>query len=359
MAAWAVIAIFIFLAGCTPPEGRPVPESIAIPTPSTPTPSSLEAHVRAAFQVDDPFDRREAVLQAVRRFLSDSMVQDLTDPQASLLLTDIAFSSEQLILADAALIERDGQRAVVGLPDGLGLYFYDLSDGSIAPLELSRWTAGLATIEASWGQTEVGVIYDTLGNDGVRQAHYVLTVQDDHWEVGWLSDDSPDWWFNSRNAELGLTPDRSWIIVSGEALSTTYIFDESGNHPRRRFRMTWRRRENGYLPESPVSQYSTREAWLWSVAEASPYAVLVEFIERMQLGDEHGASALVSRPNVLLDATSYGLHLLGRQYEVIEHEERRIVFRDAQGTFVASFRERVSGEVRWMISELAPLGAEP
>lgn len=361
-----ITVLSIFFSGCgpfplitTPTAAVSTPSPITSPFASTATPEALDEHVREAFRVEDPNSRREAVLEAVGRFLRDDGVRNLSDADASLMLTQIAFSSERLVLTDAALIARDGEQAVVGLPDGLGLYLYDLGDAGAAPLELSRWTVGLSGLQASWGETEVGVVYTTLGNDGAMQAHFALAVRESEWAVAWISDETPDWWFNTRNAAIVVAPDRTWILVKGEALDTTRVFNESSGGPVRTFHMEWRRTENSYQPESPVPPYSPREVWLWAAAEPSPYATLVEFIERLQLGDEDGALGLVTREAVVADAISFGIYLVGRQYEVIRYDNERIVFRDVQGTFVASFRQSASGEPRWLITNIAPLGAEP
>lgn len=361
-----IAVLSIIISGCNPstPNSTPI---VAVPASSptsslfspTATPEALDEHVREAFRVEDPDSRRDAVLMAVRRFLRDDAVRNLSDADASLMLTQIAFSSERLVLTDAALMARDGEWAVVGLPDGLGLYLYDLGDADAAPLELSRWTVGLSSLRASWGATEVGVVYTTLGSDGAMQAHFVLAVKEPTWAVAWLSDETPDWWFNTRNADIVVAPDRTWILVKGEALDTTRAFSESSAGPLRTFHMEWQRTENSYQPESPAPPYSPREVWLWAAAEPSPYATLVEFIERLQLGDEDGALGLVSREAVVADAISFGIYLVGRQYEVVSYNEERIVFRDVQGTFVANFRQSASGEPRWLITNIAPFGAEP
>jgi hypothetical protein len=342
-----------------PSAAASTPSPTLSPFPSTATPEALDDHLREAFRVEDPNSRRDAVLQAVQRFLRDEGVRNLSDAEASLMLTEIAFSSERLVLTDAAMVARDGERAVVGLPDGLGLYLYDLGDTSASPLELSHWTVGLSRLRASWGETEVGVVYTTLGNDGAMQAHFVLAVKESAWIVAWIGDETPDWWFNARNAAVVVAPDRSLLLVKGEALNTTQVFSEPSDGPLRTFHMEWQRTENSYQPEFPVPPYGSREAWLWAAAEPSPYATLVEFIERLQLGDEDGALALASRPAVVADAISFGVYLIGRQYEVIGYDEERIVFRDIQGTFVASFRQSLSGEAQWLITDIAPLGAEP
>src|SRR5574341_356000 len=201
-----ITVLSIFFSGCgpfplitTPTAAVSTPSPITSPFPSTATPEALDEHVREAFRVEDPNSRREAVLEAVGRFLRDDGVRNLSDADASLMLTQIAFSSERLVLTDAALIARVGEQAVVGLPDGLGLYLYDLGDAGAAPLELSRWTVGLSGLQASWGETEVGVVYTTLGNDGAMQAHFALAVRESEWAVAWISDETPDWWFNTRN----------------------------------------------------------------------------------------------------------------------------------------------------------------
>jgi hypothetical protein len=178
--------------------------------------------------------------------------------------------------------------------------------------------------------------------------------------VAWLGDDQADWWFNAHNATLTIAPDRSRLVLTGEALSSTLVFAEAPGSLSRVFRLEWEREGNTYRLLLPPSGYPSRQAWAWNVAEPGPYATLVEFVERMVMNDADGAAKLVTHPDVIADATAYGFYLPGRQFEVLSNEARRIVFRDRQGTFVADFRTELSEEgTVWKISSLAPLGAEP
>lgn len=327
---------------------------------ATSDPISTQDHIQNAFQITEPVQRREAVLLAVQQFLNDPSVRAMTDEEASTLFTETAFSSERLVLPDAGYIARDGGRAVVGLLDGMGLYLYDLDHAASQPVLLSPWTVGLVRLEVYWESAEIGVQYDTLGNDDILRAHFVLAVEaDSGWKAAWISDEAPDWWFNAQNATLSVAPDLSWIAVTGEASGTTLVFDEQPGHPRRAFHLEWIREGESFKPTSSPHAYDRREAWLWSIATPSPYATLVEFLERLQMGDAVDVETLVSNPAVIRDAAAFGLDLIGRRFEVVTYEPDQIVFRDLQGTFVATFREEPSAEYPWLISSIAPLGAEP
>jgi hypothetical protein len=99
---------------------------------------------------------------------------------------------------------------------------------------------------------------------------------------------------------------------------------------------------------------------MWHIALASPYATLVEFIERLQARDITGASQLTSTPEVLSAALSYGLDLPGRRFETIAQEDMMITFRDRQGTLVATFRASSETDgTRWLLDSLTPFGAAP
>ncbi|GEM_PF-969926 len=347
-----------------PPADAPTstPTGTPLPQCADNASQSIEDRIREAFQETDPYVRQGAVLCSVERFLRAEAVNAMTDEQASAYLTSTAFSSEHLTLADPALVVRENAQAIVGLPDGMGLYLYDLSApaGSF-PLAISPWTIGLSHVQISSDEMEIGVSFETVDQQAAAHIHYALITRDGTtWRVSWLSDDHPDWWFNSRNAALSVAPDRSRLIVVGEARNSTLVFDEKEGRPHRLFRLEWIREGHAYRLKLSPGGYPSRSAWQWEIAQPSPYATLVEFVERIQMGDSDGAARLVTNPNVISDAMAFGLYLAGRQFEVLSSEPQRIVFRDRQGTFVADFLATPSnsGPV-WRIASLAPLGAEP
>ncbi len=346
------------LAGC----GAPDPATPVLP-PAEPTPLPearlpIELQLRDAFRVADPFARRAAVLLATESFLRDPALRATDDSIATSYYTTIAFSSGQLTLPDPAAIQRQDDVAIVALPEGLGLFLYDLGTppGS-EPVELSRWLVGLSSIHVTWGQGEAGVAYTTLGRDGVTRAHFALaTAGEAGWRLSWLSDEAPDWWFNAQGGALAVAPDLSWLELAGEAADTTLAFYELGDAPRRTFLIRWERAANIYQMSPPAAGYPTRQAWLWDVAQPSPYATLVEFVEQLQMGDEPGVARLADGESVAA-ALEFGLHLPERRFQVVEAGSDRIVFRDLQGTFVAGFAPPPSEGDPWLITSLAPFGA--
>jgi hypothetical protein len=99
---------------------------------------------------------------------------------------------------------------------------------------------------------------------------------------------------------------------------------------------------------------------LWNVAVPSPYATLVEFIERVRLNDMISASGLVSNPSVVSSAFAYGLNFPENRFEVIAATGDTISFRCVRGTFNASFVPPLAGGNHpWRISRLAPVGVAP
>ncbi len=324
--------------------------------------SSVDRQLREAFRIDDPIERRASVLRLTELFLRNPAVAQMTDEAVSLHYTNIAFSSGQLVFSDPAFIRREADRVVVGLPNAMGLYFYDLSRGlGTSPLELSAWAVGLSMVHAYWGEGELGVGYITLGNDAKTRAHYLLVKWvNGSWYVAWFSDEEPGWWFNAQDATVAVVPDLSALAVVGESSSTTLAFDERGLlAPRRRFRVEWVRRSDRYVMRPPLDSHAARQAWLWQVAEPSAYATLVEFIERLQLQDERNASQLVTEPSVMTAAIAFGLYLPQRRYEVLLSDEQGIiVFGDHLGTFVASFSHPQATGAPWQITSLQPVGAD-
>lgn len=355
------VALAGILVACAPNDPAPsVTPLAATPTQPAIQAATLEERLQEALQLPEPEARKYEVLMAVDAFLRDPGIQAMSDQDASRVLTEVAFASESLTLTDPALIQRRNTRAIVGLPEGLGLAFYDLSrpEGS-QPLEISPWSVGLEALGVTWTDQEAGVFYETISTDGVRRAHFALVGRrSDEWAVLWLADEMPDWWFNAQNATLSIAPDLSELLVIGEAESTTLAFDEADGRPRRQFRVRWVREGESYDPTPQNEDFGVRQDFIWIAAEPSPYATLVEFIERLQLQELAGAQRLVSSPDLMDTATSFGLYLIQRPYEVILVEADRIVFRGRQGTFAATFRAPgVEGDP-WLITSIVPTGLE-
>jgi hypothetical protein len=349
------------LAACAPPENSERPSSTPSASGTQVPADQIESYLREAFQVDDPFERRERVLLAAEVFLRAPAVQQADDRAASSRFTDIAFSSRRLRLRDPGFIRRHDALAVVGLPDGLGMYLYDFSEepGS-APLELTPWTVGLSALEVNWQQDEFGVSYATLGSDQAVRVHFLLATWDEEgWRVAWPGDEEPGWWFNATNGALSVSDDLERLVVEGEAPHTTLAFQEQGSTPRRRFRVEWTRDDDRYRQSPPESGYDTRREWLWAVAMPSAYATLVEFIERMQLGEEDEAADLVAGPDVLAAAQRLGLHRPTRRYLVTGYSAQTITFRDQENAYMATFAPSGEGEGTWQIIGLRQLGITP
>ena len=256
-------------------------------------------------------------------------------------------------------MRRSDDLAVVGLPQGYGLYFYDLAaPASSTPLEISRWTVGLSAVDVIWKEDQVGVGYLTTGTDSLPRVHYALVVRaDDAWHLAWLSDEDPDWWLNAAGGALSIASDLSQLTVTGEAPRTTEAFYEQAGGPRRTFRLTWEHTLQGYALAPGPEGFASRQAWLWQSAVPAPYATLVEFIERLQIGDHKGAAALAADPALVEAAVDFGLQLPERRYQVVEAEADRIVFRDVKGSFVVTFRPPQDETGPWQIASLTPYGA--
>jgi hypothetical protein len=194
----------LWLAGCTAAASSP---STAEPTPAattTPLPP-IENQLRDAYHVSDPLERQEAVREAAGRFLRDESLAPSDDETLAAYFTGVAYSSGTFVLGDPAYLSRGDDAAVIGLPEGMGLWLYDLSaPASDEPLELSRWTAGLTALEVTWGADEAGITYATLGMDGVTRPQYLLVTRgDDGWRVSWRSDEEADLGAGSRGAGDG------------------------------------------------------------------------------------------------------------------------------------------------------------
>lgn len=352
--------LLIPLAACANVETSLTPEPAHL-TPTL-TPPSPEVAIPLAFQQTDPAQRRTEVLAAVVHYLNDPSVQYLPDQEASARLTELAFSSQRLTLPDPAFVRRDESWVVVGLPDGLGLYFFDLRQPAMS-IEVSPWTIGLTSLNPVWRDGELGIAYETLSADGASTVHFALMVeQADEWTLAWISDNEPEWWFNAHDASLDITPDLSTITVTGYSEAQPLGFLEKPDDPRRSFRVVWEQGEEDdqffYRSQSPSSAYSTREAWLWNIAVPSPYASLVEFIERLQREDVDGAAELAINRLVIQDAEAFGFYLIDRPYEVILSEPERLIIQGRQGTFEITFRAPQTEGDPWQITGITPTGTQ-
>lgn len=350
--AWIACALIASACTSTAPP--------AVSTNPTPRPG-INEQLRAAFAIEDRPARLDAVLSLLPGFLADIGLRNVDDEAASSLLTDIAFSSERMTFTDRAFIRRFSDIAVVGLPDAMGLYFVNTFGEDRYPREISRWTAGLDSMDLIPSGSEAGLVYATLGVDQAVRVHYALLLRGDQgWEVGWHSDEVPEWWFNATQAQIATAPDLSKLTVVGEALGTTSVFVEEDNTPHRRFRVDWIRQANQYTQFPAMGGSDNRQNWLWQIAEPSAYASLVEFIERLRNNDLKGAALLVSQAGVVETARSYGLYLTENVYHVTAAEPDRITFQGRQGAFVAIFVPPPAGsppETKWLITNVSPLGA--
>jgi hypothetical protein len=347
------------LAGC----GAPAPAALSTPTnPGGPTPRPpIENMLREAYRVADPAARLESVLSATGAFLLDEMIRQTDDTIAASYYSSIAFSSGQLTRPEPARLARHNDLAVIALPEGLGLYLYELDGDTVSqPQMLSRWTLGIESLRVTWQPDASGVAYSTRGGDNLARPHFILIVRGTGgWQSAWNGDEVAGWWFNAEGGVLTVAEDLSWLEMTGPAEATTDAFYElSPDSPRRTFRIRWHRQLDSYEMVVRPDAYGQRREWLWQVAEASPYATLVEFVERMQVGDEDGAAALTTGADVVQAAEDFGLTLYERRFQVASMEEDRIVFRDVQGTLVALFSPPEATGAPWCIRALAPLGAE-
>lgn len=351
-----LLMLLLNTAGCYPSELVLSPTLAAAPVTPTPPPP-LEVQLREAFRQPDPDLRRDQVLSAVDAFLRDDAIRQTDDAIATSYFNDIAFSSGRLTLPDPAIIQRQDNRAIVLLPEGMGLYLFDVSlDGAV--VELSRWTIGLSDIQVFWREAEVGVKYTTVGRDDVTRPHFVLALQEEAgWRLAWASDEMVDWWFNAAGGALRVADDLSELRLVGEAGGTTTDFFEQPGEPRRQFAIVWIWQEDGYVMYPPLADYEDRSAWFRAAAVPSPYATLVAFIEYLGAGNRQGAAGLTSGADVLQAVSDFGLDDPNRRYQVVTYEKDRILFRDVQGAFVATFDPPASSGQPWLINQLTPVGA--
>ena len=351
----ALLVLAMALSACA---DAPTPQSTPAAAPAETPPPAAETVLREAFRIADPYARREAVLRATGRLLRADALREAEDAVASSYLTDVSFSSGQLTLQDPALVRYHDDLAVVAVPEGLGIYLYDLSKPvDELPVELTRWSLGITFLDVVWGEGHAGVAYYTAPQaDSPAAAHFVLATEGEAgWRVSWVSDEAPDWWLAAEGGKLAVSPDLSLLELTGPGTGTTDAFYEAAGAPRRDFALSWARAANTYQVAPPPESFESRSTWLWSAAVPSPYAALVEFIERAQRGDLNGAAQLASDPAVVEAAVSFGVTLPERRFEVVEASADRIVFRDVQGTLEAEF-EMVGGD-RWLIRLLAPRGS--
>lgn len=352
-----LVVLLWVLSACGPGEAPvPTPTATATAVPQPPA----EAALREAFRVADPYARRDAVLLATGRLLRTEALRQAADAVASTYLTDISFSSGQLTLRDPALVRYHGQLAVAAVPEGIGLYLYDLdSPADTLPTELSRWTVGITFLDVTWTEDAAGITYYTEGQEGEPAVvHYVLATRGgEGWRVSWAGDEAPDWWLSARGGTLAVSPDLARLELSGPGTGTTDAFYEPDGALKRTFTLRWARAANIYQPVPPPEGFEDRTTWLWSVAQPSPYATLVEFIERIQRGDLDGAARLTASDDVMQAAVDFGLMLPQRRFEVSEATVEGIVFRDVQGTLAAEF-VLPAGSDTWLIASLGPVGSE-
>jgi hypothetical protein len=346
---------FLMLIGCTSGSTSHNAEPV---NPSDNSAISIQQQIESALQQTDPTARRSKVLEAVGYFLQDMAAKDISDEDASRSLTEMAFESDSLTLNDPAIVRRHENLAVVGLPDGMGLYVYDTAAPNQPPVLISLWTIGLNSANAIWRNDEIGLAYETIGVDGISQSHFALLTRDaEAWILSWISDDAPDWWFNSRNASLDIAPNLSLITVSGDSASTTVAFEEGSETPRRQFRLEWVRKLNIFQLKISPESYGSREAWMWASAIPSPYATLVEFVERLQRHELSGIAALTVGTHIIDDANSFGFYLTGVSYKVILSEPDRIIVQGRQGTFEFGFAPPETDGTSWKITQIKPTAA--
>ncbi|HOA25138.1 MAG TPA: hypothetical protein PK607_13605 [Aggregatilineales bacterium] len=354
----ALLVVGTLLAGCGAPSGGQ-PADSARPASDDEAAEPPAPTLEEAYRITEPDARRDAVLAAVAAFLRDPAQRGMDDDALSARLTEAAHASGTLHVADAGWVRVVEDVALVALPDGLGLHLITLDEDAY-PVELSRWTVGLNRLTVTPGRGELVAAYTTLGADGVERVHVALAVErNDDWRLAWLSDEEPDWWFNARGGAVTVAPDLSRLTVVGEAEHTTDVFYEVGNAPRRTFRVEWVRELSSYRLAATEESYQSRRAWLWALAVPSPYATLVEFIERLQVADQSGAAQLVESESVLGAAFYGGLMRPDRRYQVVRYEGSTIIFRDLEGTFTATFVPPSEPGEPWLLAELSQEPTSP
>ena len=352
-----VLILILTAAGCRHADPRALPPQSLEPSSQNTLP--LETAIPLAFQSTDPQSRRAEIVTAIRQFLLDPAYLSAPDEVTSAALTSLAFSSDRLTIPDPAFVRRFGSYAVVAIPDGIGLYFYDLAHPSQTPLELSRWTVGIQSLEVVWQDNYTAIAYHTLDLEGISHAHVSLLTIDSNldWEQSWIGDDTPDWWFNDINASIDLAPDLSQIVVVGASTSGSQSFQEDSTSPQRLFRLVWTLDNTQYQLTTPSTGFRDRSEWAWATAVPSPYATLVEFVERFQRNDVAGAKILTANDTVMVDADNFGLALVGVPYkaEILDETHIRIV--GHQGALIIAFQPPENNEGDWLITSITPQGA--
>ncbi len=347
--------LILIVVGCRPTALREIePQSL-----STENAIPLETAIPQAFQETDPQHRHIEIITAIQQFLLAPTYLNAPDAVTSTDLTDLAFSSEHLTLADPAFVRRHGSYAIVAIPDGIGLYFYDLENPNQEPLEVSQFTAGIQSLDVVWQDNHIGIAYHTLDLEGIRHAHVSLLTlgANSEWEQSWISDDIPDWWFNDINASINLAPDLSQIVAVGEMTGKSQSFQEDSTSPQRLFQLVWDLDNNQYQVTTPSTGFRDRSEWEWATAVPSPYAALVEFVERFQRNDMTGAAILAANDTVMANAETFGLALVGVSYkaEILDETHIRIV--GHQGALIITFQRPENPGGDWLITNIAPQGA--
>ncbi len=365
-------ALFMLLAGSLLLTGcQPAPPHDEMPSSRTDGPGDplggYAADMRIAFQAENISQRREAIYAAVGEFLRQASLQEgMTDAEAAGLVTAAALSSGRLRIPGPAHVHCRDQLCVVNLPDALGLVLYDLSTPDSPPLEITRWTLGLSQVEVTWGEGEAGVSYVRQAANGRNSTvHFILIMRGEGgWRVAWAGDEQPDWWMNARNATLSVASDLTTVTVIGESPGGSPLFIEGEQTPRRTFRMVWERSQEtvGYRAAVPSRSYRAYHEWLWATAQPSPYATLIEVVERLVLGNRDGLPRLLTSEGLLAAAESENLHLPERRYRVLQYdaEAGQIVFQvEGEGTILsASFEPPAEPGQPWRLSSIGPAGGE-
>ena len=353
------ILILGLIAGCTPLDiASPTPASSSLPLPTATPRPPLEQHLRQAFQEPDPKLRRQRVLDATDNFLRDTQIRATDDIIAAAYYADIAFSSGRLTLPYPVFLHRQDETAVITLPEGMGVYLYDLSQPTgTSPIVISQWAVGVTSLDVIWHEDAAGITFMTEGSTEITRIHYALATRGNAgWRVTWFSDEAPHWWFNAVGGSAEAEDDLSAVTVTGTATQTTDVFLDD-NLAQRAFTLRWVRDGDSYrLDPSPEAFYS-RRAWLWRVARPSAYTTLVEFMERLQYGERDGIQRLLVSPDILEVAEDFGLTRGERRYQIVSAERDQIVFRDLQGTFIVTFEAPSSPGEPWLIEDIAPPGA--
>jgi hypothetical protein len=313
--------------------------------------------LRDAYSLADPIQRQSAVLKATEDFLNEPSTRYQSDEIAASVYSQIVFSSGGVTLSDPAQVVRKEEIALVGLPDGLGVYLFELGETGSNPLLISPWSGGLVRIQALWRENDIGVLYTSSMADHIQQHFALIAYAPGGWKAAWRSEDSPDWWFNSRDARIYVSPDLTTLEVEGSGTFNTPIFDETDSPLKQVFRIRWvRTADNTYRIDPPPEGYGSREAWLSEVSNPSAYGTLVQYLQDLRNGDALSAQSRVVDTSVTRDAESFGLARPERLYTVIAYDETHISFRDNRGAFMATFVTSPDAE-GWLIQSIVPLGA--